>query len=671
MTNQVNKIQHPRYAKILLVLIMALSFGLRMSQPTLTEFKLDEAGVVRCAQAIAYEGERPATGAGASVGTAHLPLNLYLMALPLRLWNDPVAAILFTTLLNSLAVLACYIFGATYFGPDVGLIAALLFAVNPWAVLYARKIWSQNLPLVTLGFFGALAAALIQGRRRMLSAAFAALAALIGLHLGGIIFIPVLGLAILLYRDQVSIRALVLGAGIFALALAPYVIDDAQHNWQNLHGLSGYAGEGGSFSWDALRYPLQLSGSAGIEGQVGAYHEQFRAALPNLWGGNTVIAAMVIGGVALAAWRALRGATSSERRSATLLLLWFGLPILSQLRPSATTQPHYFLLLYPVQFLLIAILLVAGRDWLRRQCPTNPTPTLLWRGILLALTLWGFWQIAITAQLRHFMIAHPTTGGHGIPLRYPRMAVQTARLAYPRAEIIVLTDEPPHPFLAETPTVFDALLFGHPHRFAAGQATLPLPHAAEVVYLLGPRATPATFAPLQRLRQTAPVTRGPEIPLADGSRYHVYHFSGDYDAVMAEMTPLAAGIPFANHVVFAAYDAPDTAAPGAAAPLWLAWWVQSPPPTGQRYHFTAQLLDEAGQLYAQDDHAGFPTQYWQGDDVVLSRFVIRIPPDTPPGGYQWRMGMYRYPEIASVAVVDPSGQPIDDGVILQKLTITP
>ncbi|MFP4394797.1 MAG: hypothetical protein ACLFTI_05985 [Anaerolineales bacterium] len=671
MTNQADKIKHPRYAKILLGLILALAFGLRMSQPTLTEFKLDEAGVVRRAQAIAYEGDRPASGAGASVGTAHLPLNLYLMALPLRLWNDPVAAILFTTLLNSLAVFACYIFGATYFGADVGLIAALLFAVNPWAVLYARKIWSQNLPLVTLGFFGALAAALIQGRRRMLSAAFAALAALIGLHLGGIIFIPVLGLAILLYRDQVSIRALVLGAGIFALALAPYVLHDAQHDWQNLRGLRGYAGEGGAFSWDAVRYPFQLSGSAGIEGQVGAYHEQFRAALPNLWWGNTVIAALVIGGAMLAAGRALRGATSSERRSATLLLLWFGLPILFQLRPSAVTQPHYFLLLYPVQFLLIAMLLVAGRDWLSRRFPKNSAPTLLWRGVLLILTLWSFWQIAITAQLRHSMITHPTTGGHGIPLRYPRAAVQTVRHAYPGAEVIVLTAAPPHPFLAETPTVFDALLFGHPHRFAAGQATLPIPEASDVVYLLGPQTAPATFTPLQRLRQTAPVTSGPDLPLADGGRYRVYHFAGDRDVVLAEMSPLAGGIPFANHVVFAAYDAPRAAAPGDGVTLWLAWWLQGPPPAGQRYHLTAQLLDEAGQLYAQDDHAGFPTQYWQINDIVLSRFVIHIPPDAPPGGYHWRMGMYRYPEVTSVAVIDSSGQPIDDGVTLQKLTITP
>ena len=87
-----------------LLAILALALLLRVGWPTLAEFKRDEATVARRALAIAYEGNLPATGPASSRGMAHLPLTLYLMAIPLRLCPDPLAAVLFTGLLNSLAV---------------------------------------------------------------------------------------------------------------------------------------------------------------------------------------------------------------------------------------------------------------------------------------------------------------------------------------------------------------------------------------------------------------------------------------------------------------------------------------------------------------------------------------------------------------------------------------
>ncbi len=97
-----------RWTGIALAGIVALALVLRMGWPTLAAFKLDEATVVRRALAIAYEGKLPVTGVDTSTGTDNFPLTLYLMALPLRLWPDPVAVVLFTGLLNGLAVLACY-----------------------------------------------------------------------------------------------------------------------------------------------------------------------------------------------------------------------------------------------------------------------------------------------------------------------------------------------------------------------------------------------------------------------------------------------------------------------------------------------------------------------------------------------------------------------------------
>lgn len=663
-----------RRTLIILAFILILASVLRFERPTLVEFKRDEATVARIAQAIAYEGYRPAAGVNASMGIDNLPLTLYLMALPTRIWHDPLAAVLFTMLLNTLAVWGCYAFGKAYFDAQTGLIAALLFAVNPWAVLYARKIWCQNMPWATLLFFAAVFATFVKGKRWALVPAFVGVAALLGLHLSGLAAIPILGLAILLYRDRVSPKTLIIGILAALIVVAPYIVHDARNGWPNLRGFFDYAGGQSAFSWDAVRFAFMLAGSDGIPGQAGPFHEQFRASVPNLWWTNHAMSGLLVLGLIYAAVQAFRGETQAQRRTFGLLLMWFLIPVALQLRPSTATQPHYFIILYPVQFLLVATVLVRGAERFARPKFSlgRVTFTLPAAVLTLALLVWSGWQIAVIRQQRVYMVEHPTTGGHGIPLRFTREAAQHAIALARDAEIIVI-GESNRPFMTETPTVFEALLFGHPHRFTDGRAALPVPESERAVYLVGPLQDPpaAALRPiLRRLAAWESVTAGPATTLADGWAYRTFlRESPDRDDVIAGMMPLAAGIPFANNAVFAAYAAPPAANAGDAIEVWLAWWLRGLPPAGMDYHFTVQLLDDNHTLLAQDDHAGFPSDEWQTGDLVLSRFVIDVPANLPAATYDLRAGMYSYPDITVVPAVDPAGSPIDDGATLTPIDV--
>lgn len=654
---------------------MALAFALRLERPSLTEFKRDEATVARMAQAIAYEGYLPAVGVDASMGIDNFPLTLYLMALPIRLWRDPLTAVLFTMLLNALAVWGCYTFGKIYFGERVGLIAALLFAVSPWSVLYARKIWCQNMPWATLIFFAAIFAVFVKRRRWFLILACVGAAAMIGLHLSGLAAIPILGLAVLLYRDQVSPKTLAVSALAALVAVSPYILHDAQNGWENFSGIFNYAGGSDVFSWDALRYAFMIAGSYGIPGQAGAYHEQFQASVLNLWWINHLMTGLIVLGLLYALGQAFHGKTQEQRRSFVLLLLWFFVPVVLQLWPSTVTQPHYFIMLYPTQFLFVAILLARGLELLpRREISVGALKFNLATGMLIAgLFVWSSWQISVIYQQRVYMVEHPSTGGHGIPLRYTRSAASSAKALANGAEIIVI-GESARPFMTETPTVFEALLFGTPHRFTDGHAALPIPESERTIYLVGPLydEVGGTLAPvLQRLTAWESVKPGPVTRLADGVTYRTFVREGvNRDDVIAEMQPLAAGIPFANNVVFAAYEAPETVTAGHEAEVWLAWWLRGLPPEGVDYHFTVQLLDENGGLRAQDDHVGFPADYWQTGDLVLSRFAIPVPANLEAGSYQLRAGMYSFPDISNVAVVDPQGTSVDDRANLKPVEVT-
>jgi 4-amino-4-deoxy-L-arabinose transferase-like glycosyltransferase len=661
--------------------ILILAFLLRMGWPTLAEFKLDEATVAADALAIAYRGDRPVVGVGSSIRVSNLPLTPYLMAIPLRLWSDPVAAILFVGLLNGLAVLACYALGRAYFGRAVGLLAAFLFAVSPWAALYGRKIWPRDLPLVVLGFFAALLATFVRGRPWALVGAFASMAALIGFQLEGLAFIPMLLIPMLLFRKQVARWPLLVGVLILILAFAPYLLYDARQDWHNVRGFQRYLGETGHFSLDALHYALRLTGSEGIHTMAGGRFQEYIDGLPDLWWLNWLMMGLLALALLYGVFQVVRG-PKERRRPIFFLLLWFAVPVALQTRPTTTVQPHYFVLLYPVQFLLTAIFLV---DVLSRIPVPNlrlanrslSLPTLLVAAFML---LWGGWQIAVVGRIFFFMDRYPTTGGHGIPLKYPRMAAQEARRLANPAEIIVLSTG-----LAleidETPTVFEALLFNHPHRFADGRWALPVPASPNVVYLLGPIETgdvgtdrePHPLQPLlERLETMDYVQRGPVIALPDGWSYRLFYRDGpDREDVMAGLTRFPEAVPFANGVAFLGAGMPESVSPGEALEVWLAWWVRNLPLPGNSYHFSAQLLDGKGGRPGQHDGAWFPTASWQAGDLVLNRFSIPIPAGLSPGRYRVWGVTYSYPDIVNVPVLDGAGNPSGDGVTLGEVTVSP
>ena len=681
MAGQVDTlIRRDRRVRWVLLGILALALVLRMGWPTLAAFKRDEATVTRRALAIAYEGDLPAAGVDSSRGMANQPLTLYLMAIPLRLWQDPVAVVRFTGLLNGLAVLACYARAQAYFGPGVGLVASFLFAVSPWAVIYGRSIWSQNLPLVTLGFIAALLATFVRGKRWALVGAFVGLAALIGLHLGGLAFVPILLILMLLYWKQVSLWPLAAGAFLFALANVPYLVDDALHGWRSVRDFLGFVGGEAHFCWDALRYAFFLTGSHGIHGMAGGLYPQYLAGLPDLWWLNWVMMGLLGLALVYALVQVIRG-PEDRRRVMLVLLLWFAVPIAMQSRPTAPVYPFYFLLLYPVQLLLIAIMLVDGWKELSKALPPRLStaglrlagrrlsiPTLV---LGVALLVWGAWQVAVIGRLFLFMDQHPTTGGYGIPLKYPRQAAQEALWLADSSEIIVLSAGV-SPRVDETPSVFEALLFGHSHRFADGRSVLPVPDSSRAVYVVGPVGeSPSDLEPvLEQFREMAYVAPGPVITMPDGWSYRLFHRDGvDREDVLAGQTHFPEGISFANGVVFLGYEVPHTASVGETLEVWLAWWVRSPPPPGTKYHFFAHLMDEDGMLRGQHDGAGFPASAWSAGDLVLSRFPIPVPADLPPGRCRVFAGQYTYPDVINVPFLDVAGNPAGDRVQLGEVEV--
>ncbi len=112
------------------------------------------------------------------------------------------------------------------------------------------------------------------------------------------------------------------------------------------------------------------------------------------------------------------------------------------------------------------------------------------------------------------------------------------------------------------------------------------------------------------------------------------------------------------------YALPERIGPGETLEIWLAWWVEVSPPPGSDYHFFSHLVDETEQLRGQHDGVPLPTASWRAGDLMLSRFSIPTPPDLPAGTYSVRIGMYTYPDLQRVPVLDVAGNPAAGFVVL-------
>ena len=151
---------------ITVVAIALLALWLRWDRLQYAEFGIDQAWSINRAYDLVSKGDFPLVGIPSSTGVRQGAVEVYLLAIPVALNKDPLVATAFVGLLQSVAVVLTYAFTRRHFGRMAATTAALLFAVNPWAVYYGRKIWTQDLlPFFSILFFASLYSALVEGRR--------------------------------------------------------------------------------------------------------------------------------------------------------------------------------------------------------------------------------------------------------------------------------------------------------------------------------------------------------------------------------------------------------------------------------------------------------------------------------------------------------------------------
>jgi hypothetical protein len=95
--------------------------------------------------------------------------------------------------------------------------------------------------------------------------------------------------------------------------------------------------------------------------------------------------------------------------------------------------------------------------------------------------------------------------------------------------------------------------------------------------------------------------------------------------------------------------------------LWRLYWHPGANPDPADYHFFNHLLDGNGGRLGQEDAAVFAPWQWQAGDTVVSFFNLPWQVEIP-GPLTMRTGVYRYPSLENVSLMDAAGNPAGEAV---------
>lgn len=670
------RLSERRIFGVAFVVIVTLAVYLRLAHLELAEFKRDEAQIALIAADVVAGRRLPLVGIGTSVpGLENGPVMIYLTALPLLLSHDAALASGFIALLNVVALIVSARVTERIFGRLAALFAAATYAVGSWAVLFSRKLWpNEAMPVFSALLALALYEAAVAGRVRGVVLAGLWLGVLVNLHPSGIVFVPVVGAALLMRPALLKSRGALLGGALLLFVSAPFLVHEAMNRFPALGALKGTAGSQARVDGSAFQLAAMLVGPDAYRVLAGGLAEGFRARALPAAELDVVMAALLLSGVAVAlvqlirAWR--RGA---GWRAFALALCWISLPLLLSSRRTVTLQIHYLILLIPLLFPFVGVALAAPTRLVRGAPPLVRAASLALPALLL---LW-----AAVVQVQHFDLFFGLVrdGGalspYGTPLLVQRTAAERA-VVYASGRPIVLVsqpkagesadDQPPiWRFLVPEPLELQVDDGGGALRLTPGGALYVVAPAADPVVgdLLGARGVPAG--------------RGVPIPgLARGFEYWRAGVRAPSSAVLP-VGRVGAGLRLDEVGM-----SPATRAGGVAsvptlggAPLQVLadWRVERTPAAPDELAFFTHLLDDRGERLAGRDRPGVEAWRLEEGDELLTWATLSPPPSLPPGRYWVAVGAYRARDRIRLTASDADGRPTGDQLRIGpfKVPITP
>ncbi len=590
--------RHPirRWEWASVIAILFLAAILRLGLPGVVEFKRDEATLSRLALDLAQGEHFPWLGIGSSVGFPNSPINVYIFALPYLISDNPLITTLFVGFLNIVAVALLWKMARRYFGPQAALVSGILYAVSPWAALYSRKIWAQDIlpPFVIATVFSALLG-FVERKRWAQLIHLPLLAITVQVHFGAVVLVPLTAIIALLHRQNWR-REWWLSIGAAILMGMPYVYGLYEADQLSLAALRDSLASGAvdaeetprELSSEALDYAWFTVAGTDIHSLAGA--EQYQRYLNSVPSVYTLFKIIPLG-VVLATMALLYRRPS---RLVLILVIWLVLPVIAFSYTWAAPQPHYMIPMMPAAFLLLggglALLLEYGRS------------AIYGVGVVLAVLV--LLQVWLYFSLLNFLDTHDTTGAFGTPLHY-LLDVREDVLADDPASVIVVS-EGASPEFDNDPAVWDILLdpVSHVAYIKADYMWLvPHDHAS---LLVGPTISNEHS---WRARLTQAPERVYDLRPDEGN----YRLWREVSLDVPPLEPVTARYANGVQLMGVAFDSDA---------LWLEWLLPEPR-SDIVYVVFVHVMNHAERI-GQVDLPFIAERYWRAGDRLFMRMPLEI-----------------------------------------------
>ena len=635
-----------------LALILAVAAFTRLTFMGTVEFEDDEAKVAALAVAFLQGQALPLRGIVSSVGVTNPPAFIYLMSIPLAISRDPAIATFFIGLLGVGAVLLCYRLCEQYFDRCTAQVAASLFASAPWAVQFSRRMQAQDaVPFFTLLFAsGLFAFANGKGNRYLVWAALW-LSVLMQLHFAAGPLALLLLLAVALNWRRPSWHWVALAALVFGILWLPYLYFQLANGLPDLHAFARVMRAPAQMGLDHLEWLVGLASANAYFGLDFSFEPLY-----------ALEKALLIGGAALLMGRLFwtRGRAPGDRNR-LLLALWLAIPALFFVRHSMRLYPHYMLIAFPVQFILMGQVVSAGERWLQARLESAWPPRLF--SVSSCLLVSGLVASQVYSYITWIGIfsSGQMPPNYSLPLSYSHAAVsQAADLNERRQKPVYLTSNG-----KDYPAAFNYLGQGQVwFKLFDGHSSLVLPNDdAPTLYLV---ADPNQLAGQWLAARLSDRLVGSMPHPGAGGAFAYYRLqAGDSARLLESTCPQSLSASLTNGVRLRSYSLQSKVTAGQSPGFTLCWQVLASPPAGEDYAFFYQLVDDQGQKWGQVDAIGYSPIEWRPGDLVIASPPLKFKPDTPPGRYWLDVGMYRRRDVARVPIQ------LEDGSVSDKLHLGP
>src|SRR3989344_822475 len=303
---------------ILLFVIILLGAFLRLDNLEHTSFQSHVIGDLELAEKIADGTYFPLSGLTSGrhpygVQQTFGPLFSYLLAIPLFVKDSYIFAVGFVAVLNILAVMIAYKFIAEFFDPKTALIGAAFYATNPWAIFFSDIMTNAFVvPFFSVLFIYCLFKFAISKQDIYIIPAIILSALMLQLHLGTLLLAILLVLEHAALPVAVESKTLILEAiGIPALLATNY-------------------------------FGKYILGTARLfENSFANYYVLAIASI--------IIGLLLLGGLHIF--------VNLRKDKYKLLLLWMILPTVFFILLGKNVSPHFFIAIYPAQFILLGLVL--------------------------------------------------------------------------------------------------------------------------------------------------------------------------------------------------------------------------------------------------------------------------------------------------------------------------